>query len=95
MTNEDNEWFKQLFSQEELEHIQHKTQRIEEDMTTAYEITLLIPREQAIELCRHFDNMRSTEATIESMIFVASLMEAIMDSVESALYDDDVNPYED
>ncbi len=95
MTNENNEWFKQLFSQEEAEAIQAKAERIEEDMTTMYEITLLIPREQGLDLCGHFNKMRTGNATLRSMVYIASLLEAIMESIETALYDDGINPYED
>lgn len=95
MKNNDNDWFKELFNAEDVQHIQARTERIEEDMFTEYEITFVIPRDQAIELCRHYSMLQDDIPNMRSMMYVGSMITALMNTVVEAIYDDGIDPYED
>lgn len=95
MTSNDKEWFKDLFSAEDAQQIQARAERIEEDMFTEYEITFVIPREQAIELCRHYSLMQDDIPNMKSMMYVGSMISALMNVVVEAIYDDGINPFDD
>lgn len=91
--NED--WIENLFSPEEAEKIRARSERIEEDMTTVYEVTFIIPRDQAIELCRQYVAMHREEPSIEALEYVGSMLEKIIETLEDTLDYDGINPYED
>lgn len=95
MTSKDKDWFKEFFSAEEAEHIQARADRIEEDMFTEYEITFVVPREQAIELCRHYALMQDDIPNIRSMMYVGSMISRLMTVIVEAIYDDGINPFDD
>jgi hypothetical protein len=90
-----DEWLN-IFSKEEMENIETRAERIEEDMSTVYEITFLVPRDQAIDLCRHYDKMgESLTPSMESLMYIASLLTSLVSTIESALEIDGIDPYED
>jgi hypothetical protein len=90
-----DEWLN-IFSKEEMEKIESRAERIEEDMSTVYELTFLVPRDQAIELCRHYDMMEeSLIPNMESLVYIASLLNSLVSTIESALEVDGIDPYED
>ena len=90
-----DEWLN-IFSKEEMEQIASRAERIEEDMATMYEITFIVPREQAIELCLHYDKMRYSGAPdLESLSFIASLLISLVSTIENALDADGIDPYEE
>jgi len=85
-----------IFSQEELEQIESRAERIQEDMETMYEITFIVPREQAIDLCRHYAEMHITaDPSVEALIFLASLLSSLVGTIETALDGDGIDPYEE
>lgn len=94
MQNNDD-WIENIFTPEEVEKIRASTERIEEDMSTVYEVTFLIPRDQAIELCQQYEAMHHLNPTMESLAYVASMLEAIIETIEDTLDFDGINPYED
>lgn len=92
MTNSSNdEWFKSIFDAEDAEKMISKAQRIEEDMSTLYEVTLAIPRDQAIETCKHYYRMQEEEMDLESMYFIGSMVTAMILTLEEALLYDGIN----
>ena len=44
MANEENDWFTEFFNTEEAAKMKARSKRIEEDMSTIYDITLVLPR---------------------------------------------------
>jgi hypothetical protein len=90
-----DEWLN-IFSKEEMEKIELRAERIEEDMSTVYELTFLVPRDQAIELCKHYDRMgESLTPNMESLMYISSLLTSLVSTIESALEVDGIDPYED
>ena len=90
-----DEWLN-IFSKEEMEKIESRAERIEEDMSTVYELTFLVQRDQAIDLCRHYDRMGELlTPSLESLMYVASLLSSLVSTIESALESDGIDPYED
>lgn len=90
-----DEWLN-IFSKEEMEQIVSRAERIEEDMSTFYEITFIVPREQAIDLCRHYEFMRSSDSPpTDSLAFLASLLISLVSTIEDALDGDGIDPYEE
>jgi hypothetical protein len=95
MKNNDKDWFKELFTAEDAQQIRAKSERIEEDMFTEYEITFVIPRDQAIELCRHYSMLQDDIPNMRSMMYVGSMITALINTIVEAIYDDGIDPFED
>lgn len=95
MDDEIPEWASELFTEEELNKIMSAAQRIEEDMTTLYDVTLSIPREEAITLCKKYFEIRDGNFNLDAMEYIASMVSALVLTVMTALEADDIDPLEE
>ena len=95
MTNEDNDWFKMFFQDEEAQLLRARAERIEEDMNTVYELSFMVPREQAIETCNHYYKLNDGNFDIDSLMYMASMINSIIVVMEAALAVDGINPMDE
>jgi hypothetical protein len=93
MTEEDSDWTETVFSPEDTESMEAKFKRIEDDMTTIYEMVIIMPRETAIQACRAYARLGTGD--IASFIYCNGMLESLINIMEQALVGDGLNPYED
>jgi hypothetical protein len=93
MTEEDSDWTETVFSPEDTESMEAKFKRIEDDMTTIYEMVIIMPRETAIQACRAYARLGTGD--IASFIYCNGMLESLVNIMEQALVGDGLNPYED
>lgn len=89
--NEDD-WAKEIFSEEEVRNINARAERVIGDMTTDYIVSLTIPREEAIAACRHYDAV--SRGSLNSVIYCFEILESLVETLEVILEVDGINPYE-
>lgn len=93
MDDEENlEWVLELFNKEEIETLMSRAGEIEDDMLTVYDITLSVPREEAITLCRKFESIQNGAIDLDAMQYVASMVAALVETVRVALEADGIDP---
>jgi hypothetical protein len=92
MANEENDWFTQFFNAEEAANLQARSERIEEDMSTVYDITLVLPREQAIQACQQYYLMISGGNNESATEYIASMLSSLIGVIEIALLSDGIDP---
>ena len=90
---EENEWTETVFSPEDTEAMEAKFKRIEDDMTTIYEMVIIMPRETAIQACRAYARLGTGD--LPSFIYCNGMLESLVNIMEEALVKDEINPYED
>jgi hypothetical protein len=93
MTEESSDWTETVFSPEDTESMEAKFKRIEDDMTTIYEMVIIMPRETAIQACRAYAKLGTGD--IASFIYCNGMLESLVNIMEQALLGDGLSPYED
>jgi hypothetical protein len=88
-----NEWIKNLIPPEDVEQLQAKSERIVKGHDTFYEMTLMMYEEDMVKTVRTLNRMQ--DGNKESWIMAINLVLALLSTMEEALADADVDPYED
>jgi hypothetical protein len=88
-----NEWIKNLIPPEDVEQLQAKSERIVKGHDTFYEMTLMMYEEDMIKTVRSLHGMQRGER--ESWLLAINLVLALLGTMEEALAESDIDPYED
>lgn len=91
--SESSDWIRNLIPAEDVEQLQAKAQRIVEGHDTFYEMTLMMYEEDMINTVRMLSGMRNGEK--ESWLLAINLVLALVNTMEEALSESGINPYED
>jgi rubrerythrin len=93
MTNPNDDWIRDIIPEEDVESINAKAKRIEDDLDTYYELTFVLSREEAIKTCQKYESAQDGDAN--SMFHLYAILSGIVASIEFALATDDIDPYEE
>lgn len=88
-----DDWTETVFSPEDVSAMETRFKRVEDDMTTIYEMVIIMPRETAIQACRSYSKLGTGD--IASFIYCNGMLESLINIMEQALQGDGLNPYED
>ena len=86
-----NEWAREYFSPEEIKRFESKAEKIEDDMNTYYQVSLIAPREAVINACILYREAQM--GSIEGMMFCGYMLSGIIEQLLDSLLDDGIDPY--
>lgn len=89
----DFEWIKNLVSQEDLEELQTKANKIVEGHNTYYEMSVMMSQEDMVEAVRASYLMKVGDA--EAWMLGIGILMGLLGTMEEALERDEVNIWED
>lgn len=93
MTNENDDWIRNIVPNEDVESINARAERIEDDHNTWYELTFVLSRQEAIKTCQQFE--RAQDGDQVALLHMFSILTGIVGSIEFALSTDNIDPYEE
>lgn len=88
-----SEWIRDLIPPEDVEQLQSKAERIVEGHNTFYEMTLMMYEEDMIKTVRMLDGMRN--GSKEAWLLAINLILALVNTMEEALGESGINPYDE
>jgi hypothetical protein len=89
----DDEWIYEIVPHEQIESMQDKAEQIRRNMDEGVSIILTADNQSAIEMCQCY--RKSMQGDINASFKIASFMMSIIDTIESHLEREGINPYED
>jgi hypothetical protein len=94
MSDQSNEdWVYKVIPQKQADEINERMERIYEDETTMFNITMVAPRSSAIELCKMFD--KAMGGDYNSAVSIIGFVSHIVYMIQEELHNDGIDPFTD